>query len=431
MSVTVDNELLTFYDKISGSIGGVASTVSSLNSKLGDLKSTNSSLSSDISANYQGEGKDAAISSFASINSIADTINSSLSEGPLKVISESNDLLTKIKDLNTLKEEIDALEKEKSDLGGKWTYTEGGSKSKSDVSSHNAKIDEVESKITEKENVFKTKQDEAKAKLAAIKAINPTITISKPAETTSSDLNTAILANLDSLKPGQFNKFSYTGKNGETIKYCIYVPANVSTTTGLPLHLYMGGSGEVGRAEAGGLCKLLKEGQQSTGVVVVLEAKNSNSYENLKYLATAKELSDSVAAKYKCDVKRISISGHSLGGQGCLNMAEMYPDYFSVVVPVCGYNDRKRGTFAGGSTEDGYSALAKCKIRAVCGVGDNSSISGINTVTKRVNSRGGDMTVTMVKGGHRIQFKEYGNQVVMDGKTYANLLEYCLSFSRS
>ena len=429
MAVTIDNELLTFYDKLSGSIGSVSSTVTSLNSKLTDIKSTNSTLSSEISANYQGTGKDTAISSFSSINTVIDAINASFTEGPLKVISESNDLISKITELKTLKEEIDSLENEKSSLGGKWTYSEGGDKTQSEVNSHNAKIDELTTKINEKETDFNTKHEEAKSKLAAIKAINPEISVTKVEDVTSSELQEAVLANLDNLTPGTYNKFSYTGKNGRTINYCIYIPASAATTEGLPLHLYMGGSGEVGNANAGGLAKLLNEGQQSTGIVVVLEATKGNDYQNGEYFETAKELSDSVVAKYKCDVKRISISGHSLGGAGCISMAEKYPDYFSVVVPVCGYNTA-RGRQAG-SLEQGYQNLAKCKIRAVCGVGDTESVNAIKTINSQVKNRGGDMTITMVQGGHRIQFKEYGKEVEMDGKTYTNLLEYCLAQTKA
>ena len=427
MAVTIDQELLTFYDKLNGNISGVSSTVSNINSKLSSIKATNTSLSSAVSSNYQGDGVASALSSFSSINSAIDAINASLTEGPIKVISEANDLITKIAELKKLKDEIDALEKEKSDLGGRWSVSDG--KSEAEVNSHNNKISELETKISDKEKEFKEKHDAAKSKLSEIKAINPEIKITKPETTNQSELQSAILANLENMTPGTFNKFSYTGSNGRTINYCIYLPANAKTTTGLPLHLYMGGSGEVRKAEAGGLAKLLKEGQQSTGIVVVLEATKSNDYQNSEYLTTAKELSDKVAATYKCDVKRISISGHSLGGAGCISMAEKYPDYFSVVVPVCGYNTA-RGRQAG-SLEQGYQNLAKCKIRAVCGVGDTNSVNAVKVINSQVNKRGGDMTITMVSGGHRIQFKEYGKQVTMDGKTYANLLEYCLSFSRA
>ena len=192
----------------------------------------------------------------------------------------------------------------------------------------------------------------------------------------------------------------------------------------------MGGSGEVRNANAGGLAKLLTQGQQSTGIVVVLEASSSSSYQTNSYLDAAKELSDKVVTTYNVDPKRISISGHSLGAAGAFNMAERFPEYFSVCVPVCGYNNY-RGRYCGGKAADGYDSLCKVKIRAVCGIGDTDSVNAVKGIYSNIQKRNGDMTITMVKGGHRIQFKEYGEQVEMDGKTYPNLLEYCLSFSKA
>ena len=78
MAVTIDSELLTFYDKLSSSIGSVSSTISDLNSKLSDLKSTNTTFSSEVSSNYQGDGKESALSSFSSINSKKTDINTIL-----------------------------------------------------------------------------------------------------------------------------------------------------------------------------------------------------------------------------------------------------------------------------------------------------------------------------------------------------------------
>ena len=427
MSVTIDSELLTVYDKLNGNLSGISSTVSDLNSKLNSLKSTNSSFSSEISSGYQGDGLQTAISTFTGINEVVDSINSSLADGPLKAISEANDLVSVIGELKTLKDEIDALEKEQSELGGKWSSSD--KKSDSEVSAHNAKVDEVAGKITEKTNEFNEKHSDAKSKLSALKAINPTIKVTK-VEVKQPEVPAEVLDQIANLQPGTYNKFSYTASNGTTLNYCIYVPANAKTTTGLPLHLYMGGSGEVRNANAGGLAKLLTEGQQSTGIVVVLEASSSSSYQTNTYLQAAKELSDKVVKTYNVDTNRISISGHSLGGAGAFNMAEMYPNYFSVCVPVCGYNNY-RGRYCGGKSTDGYASLAKVKIRAVCGVGDTNSVNAVKTINSNVNKAGGDMTITMVSGGHRIQFKEYGNQVEMEGKTYANLLEYCLAQTKA
>ena len=419
MAVTIDQELLTFYDKLSSAIGTVGSGISSLTSKLSELKSNNSSFSSDVSANYSGSGKETALSTFSSLNATIDAISTSITEGPLQVISESSDLISKIGDLKTLKDEIDSLESKLSSLGGKWSTSSG--KSESEVSSHNSEIDTITSQKTEKETEFKTKHEEAKSKLAAIKAINPSITVaSTPADT--SGVPAEILADLSNVTPGTYQTLSYTGANGRTIKYSIYVPANASTTTGLPVHLYMGGSGEVGKMNAGGLAKLLTQGQQSSGIVIVLEASTSSDYTKSDYLETAKELTDRVVTTYKADTKRISISGHSLGGSGCLHMAEKYPDYFSIVVPVCGYNNN-RGKQSG-STEQGYANLSKCRILSVLGKGDTDSNNSMNGLYNKIKGAG-NMQQIWIPGGHRIQFKVYGEQIEINGKTYTNLLEYC------
>jgi len=428
MAVTIDQELLTFDEKLKTAIGSVSSSLSSLSDKLNSLKSENSTFSGDVSANYEGAGKQTAINTFTSLNSTIDSISQSFTEGPLKVISESNDLLSKISELKTLKEEIDSLESEKTSLGGKWTYTEGGSHTQSEVNSHNSKVDEVSSKISEKTTEFETKHNEAKSKLSAIKAINPTITIAEVEAPAQTEIPAELLADISKLQPGTYNTLSYTGKNGRTINYSIYVPATAATTTGLPVHLYMGGSGEVGNMNAGGLAKLLKNGQQSNGIVIVLEATYGNDYTRPEYLETAKELTDKVVATYKADTKRISISGHSLGGAGCLHMAEKYPDYFSIVAPVCGYNSG-RGKQSG-SLEQGYQNLSNVRILGYLGQGDTNSINSMKTLYSKIKNSG-NMRLITIPGGHRIQFKVFGEQVEIDGKTYANLLEYCLAQTKA
>jgi len=60
--------------------------------------------------------------------------------------------VTKVTELVSQLTELESLENEKDALGEKWTYTEGGSHTQSEVSSHNNKIDELERKITEKES---------------------------------------------------------------------------------------------------------------------------------------------------------------------------------------------------------------------------------------------------------------------------------------
>ena len=62
-----------------------------------------------------------------------------------------NQVNSKVKDLVSALNELESLENERDSLGDKWTYTEGGSHTRSEVNSHNEKIADTESKITEKE----------------------------------------------------------------------------------------------------------------------------------------------------------------------------------------------------------------------------------------------------------------------------------------
>jgi hypothetical protein len=52
-----------------------------------------------------------------------------------------------------------------------------------------------------------------------------------------------------------------------------------------------------------------------------------------------KELIDSVSRKYRVDPKRIYLTGYSMGGYGTFSTALEYPDLFTAIAPVCGWND--------------------------------------------------------------------------------------------
>ncbi len=419
MSVTIDASLQTFYDKVSSSLDGISSTVSDISSKVDELNTHCKSVCTSISSAYTGAGLSSAMNSFASIDAACEGIKASMEAGPIAAISMAKDLVTKIEELISLKEEIDALDEKLYGLGSERSIPDDGEDHSADRA-HNSKIRQVKNEIETKTNDFNTKQEAAKSALAALKALNPELDISvKETEITSLDD-----IDLSSLQPGTYNTYSYTGSNGRTIKYSIYIPANAETTSGLGVHLYMGGSGEVNNMNAGGLAKLLTEGQQSTGIVIVLEADFSNAYAKGDYLDAAKELTDKVVTKYNCDTNKISISGHSLGGIGCLAFAERYPNYFSVVAPVSGYNNC-RG-WNSNSAQEAYEKLSTVNIVAVTGKADTNSYNSMAGLYNKIGSAGNMQFIT-VSGGHRIQFKMYGEQVEVNGKTYANWLEFCLA----
>ena len=361
------------------------------------------------------------LNAFNSINAAVEGIKASFGEGPETVISLSTALIADITKLEELKEKIDAIETELSELGGKRSYNTEKT-NKAEVDAHNAKIDQKTAEKTEKEAEFNEKQEDCKSQLAAIKGIDPSIDITVKAAAIEYTGN--LMEDIKNMTPGTYNEYTYTGKNGETIKTYIYIPANASTTEGLPVHLYMGGTGERGNANAGGLAKLLNEGKQASGIVIVLEAKSYGSYRDGNYIDTAIELTDNIVTTYKADTNRISVSGHSLGGIGALCFAERYPNYFSVCAPVSGYNnDRGRNS---SSTEEAYNKLRTVNIVAVSGNADANSYNSMVGLYNRIKD-GGNMQFISVKGGHKIQYKMYDEPVEVNGQTYANWLEFCFS----
>ena len=425
MSVSIAQELTTFKEKVSPALGTVSSLLTTLTSKLTDLNRSTKTAVSSLSANYNGDGLSTAVSAFNSIDAAVEGIKASLPEGPEQAVSMSTELIADITALEEKKTLIDKLEEELKSFGGKWTVNAEGTNQDA-VNAHNRQIDNKEAEIASKETEFKADEEKCKTKLAAIKALNPELDISVKNQTV--DLGGDVMVDLQTLTPGSYQTLEYTGKNGRKVKYSIYVPANANTTEGLPVHVYMGGSGEVGKMNAGGLAKLLSEGQQSSGIVVVLEADHSNAYVEDRYLDASKELIDNVVTTYKADTNRISVSGHSLGGIGTLHMAERFPGYFSVVAPVSGYNNQ-RGKQSSNAAE-AYEKLKKERIVAVTGRSDTNSYNSMNVLNTRLKD-GGNMQFITVSGGHRIQFKMYGEQVEVNGKTYANWLEFCLAQTKS
>ncbi len=80
-------------------------------------------------------------------------------------ISALSTVAGKVNELVSCLDVINELDKQLESLGSKWTYTEGGSKTESEVNSHNNQIDEVNKKIKDQESA-------ADAIIAAINGIS-------------------------------------------------------------------------------------------------------------------------------------------------------------------------------------------------------------------------------------------------------------------
>lgn len=177
-------------------------------------------------------------------------------------------------------------------------------------------------------------------------------------------------------------------------KYILYKPDGGGH---LPLIVVLHGSGEIGNS----LSKLkkrepyisLNNGKCKPDAVVLMPQLPKGTWSECK--GDLKALIDHVAGEHGCDVKRISITGHSLGANGTLDMLLAYPDYFaaaSVLSPCKDIGSKMEQIehvpmwFLAGEKEHNYKKYAQ-------------------SMYNRLKGLGGETKLTLVPGyGHPIQF---------------------------
>ena len=143
---------------------------------------------------------------------------------------------------------------------------------------------------------------------------------------------------IQNLKYGSFKKESYTAKNGVTINYYIYKPDYGTEVEGLPVMMYMHGSGESGSgALKCGLPKFLSEKSTTpSGIVICPQAPSSSAFYKDNYLQALNELTTHIANENNGDLNKISLSGHSYGAYVGYKLVNKYPNYYSAFVPISG-----------------------------------------------------------------------------------------------
>ena len=431
MSVTLDSSLITFDEKVSLNIEKMTLTIKEINSKIEEIKSCSKSASTTLNECYSGDGLNSAMTYFNAINTYADTVSSSIEEKLNTSITKSNDLLLKIKALKELEEEINNKEKELSGLGSIRSIPNDGLDHSADIS-HNNKINSLKNEIEDLKVDFINKETEAKELLNSIMKVDEVIEKEEDKEA-GTDYMGISLDDLKGLTPGSYTEHSFTGTNGKTIKYWIYVPENINETTGLPVTMYMCGGEERGdKVNNNSLPMYIKNGTvKPQGIVITLRTETNEEYTNKTYLTTAKELCDNVVQTYNADTNKISLSGHSNGGKGVLALASRYPDYFSTVVPVCGFTNGISVAVDSGTSEEVIKNLKTTHVVGLGGSGDQTSCSSMNNLIKLLQN-GGNASLEVVKGyGHTNIYHKYYEPVTIDGKDYSSLLEYLFTYSKA
>ena len=136
-----------YYDALKGAnlSGGVSKISAAVNSAKTGISSMQSTLSS---SSWQELGAMTVNSvTIPSLIQDLDLLNSNVTGALTEVATKCTELVSQLT-------ELEALEKKLESLGSKWTYTEGGTKTQSEVNSHNNQITETEKAITDKESAI-------------------------------------------------------------------------------------------------------------------------------------------------------------------------------------------------------------------------------------------------------------------------------------
>ena len=186
-------------------------------------------------------------------------------------------------------------------------------------------------------------------------------------------------------------------------KYILYQPDD---SVNLPLIVVLHGSGEIGSD----LSKLkkrepylaLSKGTCTPNAVVLMPQLPKGTWGDCK--GDLKALIDHVAGEQGCDVKRISITGHSLGANGTLDMLLAYPDYFSAASVLSPCKD----------IGDKMKQIAHVPIWFLAGEKEHNYKKYAQSMYNRLKGLGCETKLTLVPGvGHPIQFTWVSDKYAM------------------
>ena len=318
--LVVPNELKTFRDTVSSGMGNLNSSLGTLKGSIEDFCNACTRAQSGIDQYYNSQNKNTVIRKFTSINSISSSITSSLSGYLQTVITKAQELIGKVDKLDGLSKEVES-EQEKLDRENKKSEEE---RDKSVISSSNSIINkdttEFNALLIEAENMLKE-----------LKSMDESL------DFVTQFSSNGYLDHLDALEYGTFTYQEYISPtNGTKVEYWIYVPDYGQEVEGLPIHMYLHGSGEnydgVLRV---GLPQLIKSQQVTPSGIVICPQGHDNFYEP-KYQDALIELLNKTVDDYNADENKISLSGHSKGAVTGYQLIQSHPDYFSAFVPISG-----------------------------------------------------------------------------------------------
>lgn len=136
------------------------------------------------------------------------------------------------------------------------------------------------------------------------------------------------------LAPGVHDQ-TLAQRNGPTIHYAISVPPRYrGEPVPLVLALHFGGAPDgAGRAM---LDILIQPALADLGAIVIAPDSVSGGWSTPQNEQAVNALMGAVERSYAIDMRRVVVTGYSMGGAGTWYWAEKYPDRFSAAIPVSG-----------------------------------------------------------------------------------------------
>ena len=155
---------------------------------------------------------------------------------------------------------------------------------------------------------------------------------------------------LDQYFPSEASPAALTENSFDSMGYLLYTPA--STRPDMPLIVYLHGGHGKGDdlsvlINTDGFPQYLADGLLGEIPAYVLIPQLPADQRGWKPASeTLIQLIEQVCEKNSIDRSRISLTGHSMGGTGTWDLALMYPDIFSRIVPMSGSVDTAPETLA-------------------------------------------------------------------------------------
>lgn len=204
-------------------------------------------------------------------------------------------------------------------------------------------------------------------------------------------------------------------KERKNYDYLLYTPRDYTTSGKVyPLVIYLHGSSQKGndlsKLKAYGLPQMIEKGENFDFIIASPQCpSNAPLWSSENWF---EPLLEELTSKLNVDMKRVYITGISMGGGGAFEVAKENPDTFAAVVPLCAWQS---------SAED-ICKLKNIPVWTLHGAADDIvPISQTEEKVKKLKACGGNIKFTSLENeGHAIQW-------LYADKTKYRILDWMLS----